>query len=67
MRLLTEKEIRDYIATKEWIGCAGGYSIQGRAKGFFPQISGCISNVIGLPIPKLISVLKGLGFYQRTE
>ena len=40
MRLLTEKEIRDYIATKEWIGCAGGYSIQGRAKDF-PLISGC--------------------------
>lgn len=67
MRLLTEKEIRDYIATKEWIGCAGGYSIQGRAKGFFPLISGCFSNVIGLPVPKLISVLNGLGFYQRTE
>ena len=62
MRLLSEKEIREYVSSKEWIGCAGGYSIQGRAKSFFPFISGCLSNVIGLPIPKLINVLNGLGF-----
>ena len=64
MRLLTDKEINEYIASKEWVGCAGAYGIQGRAKSFFPFISGCFSNVIGLPIPKLISVLKGMGFSQ---
>ena len=46
MRLLTEKS-SEYIASR-WVGCAGGYGIQGRAKGFFPFISGCFSNVIGL-------------------
>ena len=30
----TEKEIMAYIACREWVGCAGGYSIQGRAKCF---------------------------------
>ena len=65
MRLLTEEEIKKYIASKEWVGCAGAYSIQGRAKGFFPYISGCFSNVIGLPIPKLINVLTGLGFFKN--
>ena len=64
MKLLTEEEINSYIGSEEWVGCAGGYSIQGRAKAFFPFISGCFSNVIGLPIPKLISVLKGMGFSQ---
>ena len=64
MRLLTSEEIKGYIATREWVGRAGAYSIQGRAKGFFPFISGCFSNVIGLPIPKLINVLTGLGFYE---
>ena len=67
MRLLTEKEIRDYIATKEWIGCAGGYSIQGRAKCFFPFISGCYSNVIGLPIPSLLNVLNGMGYFKKSQ
>ena len=65
MRLLTEKEIIAYIACGEWIGCAGGYSIQGRAKCFFPFINGCYSNVVGLPLPSLIGVLNALGFYKK--
>ena len=65
MRLLTEKEIMAYIACREWVGCAGGYSIQGRAKCFFPFISGCYSNVVGLPLPSLIGVLSSMGFYKN--
>ena len=66
MRLLTEKEIMAYIASGEWVGCAGGYSIQGRAKCFFPFLSGCYSNV-GLPLPSLIGVLKLWGFLKVNE
>ena len=65
MRLLTEEEIRAYIETKEWVDCAGAYSIQGRAKCFFPLISGCYSNVVGLPLPSLIGVLRALGYYKK--
>ena len=65
MRLLSAKEINEYIACGEWIGCAGGYSIQGRAKCFFPFISGCYSNVVGLPLPSLIGVLSALGYYKE--
>ena len=65
MRLLTEREIKAYIESGEWVGCAGAYSIQGRAKSFFPFISGCYSNVVGLPLPSLISVLSGMGFYKK--
>ncbi len=65
MRLLTEKEIMAYIASREWVGCAGGYSIQGRAKCFFPFISGCYSNVIGLPLPSLVNILNALGFFEK--
>ena len=67
MRLLSAKEINDYIACREWVGSAGAYRIQGRAKTFVPFISGCFSNVIGLPIPKLVSVLKGRGFYRGVN
>ncbi len=63
MRLLNEKDKNSYIDSREWVGCAGGYSIQGRAKSFFPYISGCFSNVVGLPLPKLICVLSGMGFF----
>ena len=65
MRLLTEKEIRAYIESREWVGCAGAYSIQGRAKCFFPFISGCHSNVVGLPLPTLIGVLSTMGFLEK--
>ena len=64
MKLLSAKEIKDYIACREWVGSAGAYRIQGRAKSFIPFISGCFSNVVGLPIPKLVGVLKGRGFYR---
>ena len=65
MRLLNEDEIRSYIKSNEWIGCAGGYSIQGKAKCFFPFISGCYSNVIGLPLPSLINVLIARGYFEK--
>ena len=65
MRLLTEEEISAYIESREWLGCAGAYSIQGRAKCFFPFISGCYSNVVGLPLPSLIRVLSAMGFYSK--
>ena len=65
MRLLTEDEIKAYIDSREWVGCAGAYSIQGRAKCFFPFVSGCYSNVVGLPLPSLIGVLRTMGFYKK--
>ena len=65
MKLLTNEEIRAYIDSKEWVGCAGAYSIQGRAKCFFPFISGCYSNIVGLPLPSLIGALSALGYYRQ--
>ncbi len=65
MKFLTNEEIRAYIDSGEWMNCAGAYSIQGRAKCFFPFISGCYSNVIGLPLPSLIGVLRALGYYRK--
>ena len=66
MKLLAEEEIKAYIKSREWVGCAGAYSIQGRAKCFFPFISGCHSNVIGLPLPSLINVLNAVGYFNKT-
>ena len=60
MRTLDTHEVEKYILSGEWRGKAGAYGIQGKASAFFPFVSGCFSNVIGLPLPKLISVLKGM-------
>ena len=67
MRLLSEEEISAYIDTREWVGCAGAYRIQGKAKCFFPFISGCYSNVIGLPLPSLINVLNAIGYFKTIK
>lgn len=67
MRLLSNNEISDYISSNEWVGCAGAYSIQGKAKSFFPFISGCYSSTVGLPLPKLITTLRGMGFFKKNE
>ena len=62
MKRLSEEEKKSYLKSKEWIGKAGGYSIQGAASYFFPFISGSYSNVVGLPLTETIGLLNGIGF-----
>jgi septum formation protein len=40
---------------------AGAYGIQEKGILFVRRIEGCYTNVVGLPVPKLASLLKGLG------
>ena len=67
MKFLTDKEIETYLNINEWRGKSGGYGIQGLGMSFFPFISGCFSNVVGLPIPLIVNKLKGLGYYKSEE
>lgn len=55
---LTEREIDAYVATGEWRGRAGAYAIQGRASAFVEQIRGDYTNVVGLPVPLLVEMLR---------
>jgi septum formation protein len=59
---LTLHEIDAYVATGEWEGKAGAYSIQGRAAKFVKFISGSYTNVVGLPLYETDCLLKGIGF-----
>ncbi len=61
---LSEVEIRDYLASGEWHGKAGGYAIQGRAAALVPWISGSYSNVVGLPLYETAQLLAGRGYRQ---
>jgi septum formation protein len=56
-RRLTEPEITSYIASGEPSDKAGAYAIQGLGAALIRRVSGCYSNVIGLPIPKLLTML----------
>jgi septum formation protein len=54
---LTAQQIDAYIATNEWNGKAGGYAIQGAAAAFIPSINGSFSNVVGLPLAEVATML----------
>ncbi|HEX4177505.1 MAG TPA: nucleoside triphosphate pyrophosphatase [Rhizomicrobium sp.] len=58
---LTDDQIDDYIESREGVGKAGGYAIQGRAEMLIKEISGSWSNVVGLPLALTVSLLKGAG------
>jgi septum formation protein len=61
-RRLDASEIGSYVESREGIGKAGGYAIQGRAEAFVRHLSGSYSNVVGLPLTETIALLRGSGY-----
>lgn len=55
---LTEKDINDYVATKEPLDKAGSYGIQGQGALLVKKIKGDYYSVMGLPIGQLNQLLK---------
>ena len=51
-----------YISTRESLGKAGGYAIQGFAAAFVTQLRGSLTNVIGLPVLETRQSLLDLGW-----
>ncbi len=60
--ILSEADIRRYIATGEPMDKAGAYGIQGRAGMFVQHLSGSYSGVMGLPLHETATLLRGFGF-----
>ena len=59
---ITLAEIQEYVATGEPMGKSGAYASQGLAAKFIKNISGDITNVIGLPKDALLTLFDELGF-----
>ncbi len=55
---LTDKEINEYIKTKEPLDKAGGYAIQGLGSKFIKKIDGDYYAIMGLPVSELYTRLK---------
>jgi septum formation protein len=58
---MTEKEIWDYIATKEPMDKAGAYGIQGKCAIYIKEIHGDYNNVVGLPLSRIYMEAKKAG------
>ncbi len=61
-RKLGADEIEKYIAGPEPYDKAGAYGIQEQAGIFVSRVSGCLLNVIGLPVPLLLGLLGKAGW-----
>lgn len=59
---ITDAEIEAYVATGEPLRCAGCFALEGKGGLFVERIVGCHSNVIGLSLPLLRTMLADLGY-----
>lgn len=57
----SQAELKRYIATGEPMDKAGAYGIQGRGGLLVSRIEGDYTNVVGLPIVRLATMLAGFG------
>src|SRR6476620_7879175 len=62
---LSEEDIEAYLASGEWRGKAGGYAAQGIAGSFIVKIVGSYTNVVGLPLYEVMTLLGGEGYPIR--
>ena len=58
---LTDEQIAEHIKGESWRDKAGAYAIREGGDEFIEKIDGSLTNVMGLPMELLQSVLAGLG------
>ena len=58
MFALAADEIARYVKLGEWQGCAGGYRVEGRGAALFQSIEGDKTSVQGLPLTRLVRLLR---------
>jgi len=58
MRPITSEEILDYVSSGDPLDKACAYAIQNRDFNPVPEFSGCMANVMGLPLCHLLRELK---------
>jgi len=59
---LDDAELSAYVDTGEARYCAGGYAAEGHGMFLFERIDGDWSNVMGLPMGSVLTVLRDLGW-----
>ncbi len=59
---LARTQIQNYVASREPMGKAGAYAVQGRAAAYIEHISGSYSGIMGLPMFETAQLLRAFGF-----
>lgn len=59
---LSDAELQAYVDSGEGSGCAGGYEAERRGAQLIESVHGDWNNVIGLPVFRLITELRALGW-----
>ena len=60
---VSDEEIRAYVATKDPLDKAGSYGIQGPFGIYVREIRGNYSNVVGLPVSRILYEMKQAGIH----
>jgi septum formation protein len=63
MRDVSREEAEGYAATGEPLDKAGAYAVQGLGGQFVEAVEGSRSNVIGLPLERVVPLLERLGIH----
>ena len=66
-RNYSDEELEDYLATSESLGKAGAYMLNGKARVLVEDFSGSITNVIGLPLLKVVDLLENFGIGVKVD
>ena len=67
MLSMTDEEIDAYVNSGEAFGKAGAYAIQETGDRFVKITQGSFYNVVGLPIEKLLKILKTFGIFVEHQ
>ncbi|HEY9700878.1 MAG TPA: nucleoside triphosphate pyrophosphatase [Allocoleopsis sp.] len=70
--MVSDAQIVAYVNTQEPLNCAGCFALEGKGGLFIEKIEGCHSNVIGLSLPRLRTMMAELGkeitdFWEKKE
>jgi septum formation protein len=66
-KVLSNEDIRQYVATGECDDKAGAYAIQGRAAQFVVELRGSFSGVMGLPLHETAQLLERMGAQRERR
>jgi septum formation protein len=66
-KALTDTQIQEYLATGEPFDKAGAYAVQGIGAALVDQVEGSYTNVVGLPLDEVLTVLHSAGLCHHTD